>query len=278
MRLKINKKLISLFTAGALTMCTGCGKANAKDISLDEIFANDQVKAITTIDEEVKTKDLMYDDVFSILDKAEQLEEAIEIFDILEDTDYKDVDLLKDLETNEKDEALEADIKEIKKLKKQSEDTAKDLLTIENRLIAIKKLALIKKNNHDFIRNEGITIAKDFIKTAVKGSVAAEANTKIDKIKIGSYKGKDIESISITINGDEYKVKPSNKKMWNGIDYEYVIEMSDFKNASDKEIVDTCRKAINYSKDIILSGSNIEDNEIVKQYSDSYIKEKILQK
>ena len=272
--LKINKKgIASILTAGtiAFTM-TGCGNIDTSELSFDEVLSNKAVQEITALDDEQKTNE----DIKESLDDITRLETAFQVLELTKYEDYSDVDKLIPLTDKEKEELLDLDMSEIKKIMNKSKKIDNDLVTLENKLIATKKMAYLNNYYRDFIHNYGLGISERALKASVKGSIASEKNCSINDIKIGKMPNRHDEEIHITIKGDKYKLKPGNKAMWNAVEYIYAIELSDQESMSDKDILETCQKALDYSKAVTLKGSNIKDDKIVEQYSNKYVKKNIL--
>ena len=272
--LKVNKKTIAaLLTAGTISlMCTGCGVIDTSEVSFNDVLENPIVQDITVLDDEAKTDDSIKHD----FEDVKKLEIALEIYNLNRTMSFEEVDSLIPLTDEEKEELLKLDIDEIKEIKEISQDNHTDLLSLENRLIATKKIAYLDEYYRDFLKEKGLVVSERILKDSIKGSIASEKNTSTDYVKIGSMPSKDLDFLTITIEGEEYKVKTSNKEMWNGIEYIYSIELADEEHMDEEDIRDTCIKALDFAKTITLKGSNIKDDKIVEQYSNGYVKKNVL--
>lgn len=271
--LRINKKtLAALLTAGTIAVTlSGCG-IDTSELSFEDVLSNKTIQEITVLDDEYNTDE----DIKEDLDNITKLETALQVLELTKYEDYSDVDKLIPLTAKEKEELLYLDIDEIQKIMNKSKKTDNDLLTLENKLIATKDMAYLTQYYRAFIYNHGLDISKQALKDSVKGSIASEKNCTTDDIKIGKMPNKDVDELYITIRDEKYRVKANNKDMWNAIEYIYAIEMSDIDNMDQKDITETCQKALDYSKVVTLKGSNIKDDKIVEQYSNKYIKKNIL--
>lgn len=271
--LVVNKKtVLALLTTGTMLLSTGCGTIDTSELSFNDVLENPIVQEITVLDEEKENNDFIKQDI----EDVKKLETAIEVVNLNKKDTFDEVDSLIPLTEEEKEETLSLDIDEIKKLKDMSTNSDTDLLSLENRLIAVKKIAYLDKYYRDFLNKEGLSVAEDILKDSIKGSIAAEKNVSTDLVKIGSMPSKDLDFLTITMDGEDYKVKTSNKELWNAIEYVYSIELCDKENMEEEEIKNTCIKALDHSKTVLLTGSNIKDDKIVEQYSNSYVKKNIL--
>lgn len=271
--LMVNKKtVLALLTTGTMLLSTGCGAIDTSELSFNDVLENPIVQEITVLDEEKENNDFIKRDI----EDVKKLETAIEVVNLNKKDTFDEVDSLIPLTEEEKEETLSLDIDEIKKLKDMSTNSDTDLLSLENRLIAVKKIAYLDKYYRDFLNKEGLSVAENILKDSIKGSIAAEKNISTDLVKIGSMPSKDLDFLTITVDGEDYKVKTSNKELWNAIEYVYSIELCDKENMEEEEIKNTCIKALDHSKIVLLTGSNIKDDKIVEQYSNSYVKKNIL--
>lgn len=271
--LKINKTtVIAILTTSTMFLTTGCGVIDTSELSFNDVIDNPIVQEITVLDEEKENNDFIKQDI----EDVKKLETAIEIVNLNKKDTFDEVESLIPLTEEEKEETLSLDIDGIKKLKDMSTNSDTDLLSLENRLIAVKKIAYLDKYYKEFLNKEGLSVAEDILKYSIKGSIAAERGISTDLVKIGNMPSKDLDFLTITMDGEDYKVKTSNKDMWNAIEYVYSIEFCDRENMSDEEIKNTCIKALDYAKAVTLKGSNIKDDKIVEQYSNGYVKKNIL--
>lgn len=276
--IKINKKtILSVLTAGSIALTTvGCGTFNATELSFKEVLDNPTVQEITILDEELNNNESVQENFAEI----EKLETALEVMILNGKEDFSEVEQLIPLTEEEKEEALKLNIDEIKELKKVSKNNDTDLLSIENRLIAIKKIAYLDKYYRDFVMNDGLRVSKKALMNSVKASIGSEKNCDIDEIFITDLpnpKSDDFD-IQVKAKGQEYTVKTSNDSMWNAIEYIDEIDSCNLDIMTEDDIKDTCIKALNYAKSVTLHGSNINDDKIVEQYSDRYIKKNIFKK
>ena len=276
--LKINKqKALPLFFAGVISLSlSGCGNNIVMgDTSLDELSNIEEVKELTLLDELEETD--------KGLSRGKQLENYLYLLDELKSYDFTGIDELRPLPEEEYKQLDNMTLEEYGEILNEANVIDVDLVTMEKRLDAIKKLYYLNNYCKQWVENNGVEVVLELMKNSVKANAAVELNIPVEEFDSILIKERpSVNEINpkyiIIANDKEYAINPDDHAIWDTIDYIYKIQnpnlMSDEERKKYKEDpTDAYKKAIDLSKITICSGSNLKDGNILEsQNSKDYIK------
>lgn len=273
----VKEKIIPLALAGSLALSlSACGgKVEMSSIDFDDLMAIESVQDATIIDEMVGEGNLQYNDDMNILEAADQLYRFMDIVEVTDRVDYTGVDSLEPLSNDTYASTLSLNREEVEALVELSKYKGEDVVALEAKLTALKKLNYLNSYCKEWVNANGNMICEDIMIAAVKGSIA-------DELELDGFAGINIpprrttvsdgpEDYFITVDDESYRVPMGEGEIWNTINYVYELQGSDLGTVDQEQRYETYRKAINYAKTTIAAGSNVKNNKIVTQYDAGYI-------
>ncbi len=271
------EKIVPLALAGTLALSlAGCGgKVEMSSVDFNNLMAIEEVQNVTMIDELVAAGYLQYDDM-TILEAADQLERFMAIEEKIGGYDYTGVESLDPLSDEEYAATLNLSEEDIDSLIEQASYKGDDVVALENKLTALKRLDYLNRYCSEWIDNNGMRISEEIMFAAVKCSVAEELNLDVDEVNTvrinprGTFSGEP-DDYSLKVGDDFYRIPTREGEIWNTVNYIYEVQDADKSLMNTKEEYETYRKAINYAKTTIAAGSNVKNNKIVAQYDADYI-------
>lgn len=286
--LKIRKTALITLIASSLAI-TGCSKsrltgtANLSSVSFQELMANDDIKCITIADELIEENKLLYNDDDTIFDAADKLEKYLNIIDKINGFNFVGAESLESLDEQTKEEAKNYSLEEINNLIAFAKTKDNDLVSLEKKIDATKKLFYLQNYCKEWIMDNGQRISEQLLKTTVKCSVGAELNYSCNDYNcIFIPPRNEIPSdggfYCIDTNNGRYRVKSNAKEIYNSIGYIYDIQMSSFSEKSKNNLYDTCRKALQYSKTTMAAGCEIKKDKIVEHNNACEIEKQFIRK
>ena len=276
--MKINNlkvRVSALLLAATMTVSlTGC-KQKVVSTSFHDLLTIEEVKDVTLMDELLENGELGTLTGLSITDAADQLETYMDVVELLSKQEFNGVEELRPLEEQEYEKTTKLSIEEIKELIAQANSKETDLKSMEDKLIAIKKLDYLNTYCKNWINTYGSSIALDIMMTAAKTSVADELEISPEnysKVVIPPHynAGDGPQSLNMKVGDKSYEVPTSFKELWNTIQYIYTLQSTNIDPSLQYE---TYRKAIGYAKTTLIAGSNIKNKKLEAQYDNSYIKQ-----
>ncbi len=273
----VKRKVLPLLLAGTVLTLTGCnGKVDMKDHTVAQLMEIDDIKDKTLLDELMEAGYTYFDDEITCVDAADLLKTRMDIVELLSDMDFSEVKNLRPLSSVEYEETEELSLDEVKLLKQMATTKKTDLVSMENKLFAMKNLAYLYDYCNEWIEEKGATIATSFMLHTVKAALADELNLSVEdykKISLPPVKQQGGTDYIIYAASEEYTVPQGVKEIWNTIDYIYQVQHADSKKGlTDKTRFATFRKAINYGKTTLACGMNIKNGKIDAEDSASYVK------
>ena len=276
--LKINKqKALPLFFAGVISLSlSGCGNNIVMgDTSLDELSNIEEVKELTLLDELEETD--------KGLTRGKQLENYLYLLDELKSYDFTGIDELRPLPEEEYKQLESMSLEEYGEILNEANLIDVDLVTMEKRLDAIKKLYYLNNYCKQWVENNGVEVVLELMKNSVKANAAVELNIPVEEFDSILIKERpSVNEINpkyiIIANDKEYAINPDDHAIWDTIDYIYKIQNPNLMSDEEKkkymeDPTDAYKKAIDLSKITICSGSNLKDGNILEsQNSKDYIK------
>lgn len=287
-KLKVKKTATALLLAGCLFNVTGCnGKVDMDTVSFESLMSDDDIKDSTLIDELIAAGELPagYDTEENVIAAADKLERYLDIVETTSSLDYKDVDKLEELPAEKLEGLEDISLEDVQTLVEEYKTNKTDLVSIEKKLIAIKKLNYINNYCTQWIVDNGRSVSQRIMKASVKASVADDLEYSIDDYKYISIRER-IRSANdepgdyiIDIKDDKtLKVSPSSNEIWNTIDYIYAVENAKFDEGLQEREIATYRKALNYAKTTLAAGVDIKKNKVKPENSASDIKKNYIKK
>ena len=266
------RRILPVLLVGTTLTFTGCsGKVNMDKYTMSELMANEEVKDLTLMDELIEQGNLMYTDELNYIEAANQLERYMDIVEEIESIDYSEVSQLAPLTAEEYLTTLDLSLGEVQVLKTMATSKATDLVSMERKLTAMKKLDYLYRNCKEWISQNGRNLTSKLMIHTVKSSLADELGISTEDystITIPPIKDAKTANEGFKIEvGDSYYVVPtSSDEIWNTISYTYRVQHDDFQEDSDKKSgsieYKTYRKAINYAKTTLSAGANIKNGKI----------------
>lgn len=274
-----NEKIAPLVLAGTLALSlSSCGSVDMSELSTKDLLAIESVADLTTLDELIENDKLKT----NIVAEADQLERYMDIVDKVSKLDFEGVEELRPLSEEEKNAIPSLTDEEIEELIEQSKSKNKDLKSLEDKIIALKKLMYLKEYCNSWVKDYGREISIDFMMASVKASVANELGISIDdyhKIKIPALlhsSGDELPNYCIEYEGEIYRISSGDRELWDTINYIYRVQTADKIN--DGTRFATFRKALNYGKTTIAAGCKLNGDALVNQNDYSYIKDNFIPK
>lgn len=276
------KKITSLLLAGATAFTlSSCGTVEMSSLTTKDLLEIEDVKDATLIDELIDAGKLKSGEESTIVEQADKLERYMNIVDKTSSIDLTGVDELIPLTEDEEKKVLEMSDEELATLIEQAKSKEKDLKSLENRIIALKKIYYLNKYCNEWIKVNGRNISIDFMIAAVKASVACELGLEPDEYSQVSIPAllshnPERDCYIIEVGDKNYIIKSSTEELWNTIDYIYTVQSAN--HITDETRFPTFRKALNYAKTTIAAGCSVKDDKLEERYSSSHIEENFVPK
>ena len=256
-------------------------------VSFESLMSDDDIKDSTLIDELIAAGELPagYDTEENVIAAADKLERYLDIVETTSSLDYKDVDKLEELPAEKLEGLEDISLEDVQTLVEEYKTNKTDLVSLEKKLIAIKKLNYINNYCTQWIVDNGRSVSQRIMKASVKASVADDLEYSIDDYKYISIRER-IRSANdepgdyvIDIKDDKsLKVPISSDEIWNTIDYIYAVENAKFDEGLQEREIATYRKALNYAKTTLAAGADIKKNKVKPENSASDIKKNYIKK
>lgn len=271
--LKVRLSALLLAATMAFSL-TGCKQAKVKT-TFSDLISIEEVKDVTLLDELIEGGNATSVTGEDIISASNRLESYMDIVDLLGAVDFQGVDELRPLNEEEYEGTKNYSLDDVNELITQVNTTETDLLSTENKLIALKKLNFLNTYCKDWIRAYGKSISIQMMMTSVKTSVAEELELSVDDfseviIPPNYNSGDGPEDFCIKVGEERYIVPISFDEAWNTIQYIYTLQSVEIDSKLEFE---TYRKALNYAKVTLIAGSNLKNNKLESQYDYSYIKD-----
>lgn len=275
-KFRMYNRLAALLLAGSIaTTLSGCdGKAEMSSLTTSDVLSITDITNVTQIDELIANGQLMVSSDLSIVGAADQLERYMNISEQLQSIDFTKVDELSPLKEEEYEKALTLSKEEIDGLIEASKYDGKDIVQLERKLNALKKLNFLYNYCTNWVHQNGQTLSINIMMAAVKASVADELEIlpeQYNEIIIPPAKRSSSEgptSYFINVGEESYEIPINSNELWNTINYIYDVQSATLEGKNEFK---TYRKALNYAKTTIAAGANIKNNKLEAQYSASYI-------
>ena len=269
------EKLVPLAIAGVMAVSmTACGgQVQMKNVDFGVLMEEEQIQDVTIIDELIARGELRFDDNLNLLEAADQLDRYMRIVELTDKLDFTGVDQLKPLTSEECAEALGLTPEEVEVLINLSKYKGDDVVQLEQKLDALKKLNYLNKTCKEWVYENGDYICERMMMVSIKASVAAEFGMDdLGGVTIPPrHSVSEPEPYLIEVDGERYSIPTSEGEIWNTINYLYELQGSDLDNGDQENRFKTYDKAINFAKTTIAAGSNIKNNKLVSQYDAGYI-------
>ena len=283
---KLNTRLVSLILAGTLTLSTtGCGKKETNLMPIDELLQIEEVQDLTLIDELIKAGKLYYGLNSNIIEEASYLEKFLQIEQITKEMNYQEI--YANIEEYQKEEKkFNANINlwdltlgEVETLKEKAKMNVKSYTDITTRQKALQMLYYINQSAKEMVEYNGANTLILLLFTAVRASVAEDLSLGVEEFNTvnildsaPSKTGKD--SYYIIIKDEPYEIKPSEKELWESLDYAFRLRQMTPPIRYD---YDFYKKGLDLAKMVILEGTNVKKDTIKQERSSSYVKKNYTQ-
>lgn len=289
-KLKVKKTATALLLAGCLFNLTGCyGNVDMDTVTLESLMEDDDIKDSTLIDELIAAGELdfePYDEKHdfheNLIEASDRLERYMDIVDVTSYLDYKDVDKLDPLLEKDLEGLKDISLEEVNNLVEIATSDKKDLVSMENKLKAIKKLNYINTFCNEWIIANGKRISEKMMKVSVKASIANELDYTTDDYKYIGIRPrieKEPGDYIIDIKDDKaLKVPQSSEEIWNTINYVYAVENADFDDSLRERERATYRKSLNFAKTTLAAGAEIKKDKVKPENDASDIKKSYIKK
>lgn len=271
------EKIVPLAIAGTLALSlSACGgQVEMSSVDFHSLMSIEEVQNATLMDEMIDAGYLRYGDG-TLLEAADQLERYMQIEEKIGGYDYTGVDSLQPLSDEVYASTLNMSDAEIDALMEAASYKGDDVVALENKLIALKKLDYLNRYCDNWIDENGMHISEELMFASVKCSVAEELGLGVDDVTQvtipprGTFSGEP-DDYSIKVGDTHYRVPYREGEIWNTINYIYEVQDADKDLMDQENEFETYRKAINFAKTTIAAGSNVKNNKIVAQYDADYI-------
>lgn len=270
------EKIVPIALAATLSLSlSACGgKVEMQSVDMGDLMAIEEVQGATIIDDMIARGELQYDEDLNIIQAADQLDRYMRIVEMTDGIDFTGVDSLEPLSDEIYEQTLNMSKEEIEALIELSKYKGDDVVALEAKLTALKKLNYLHNYCRDWVYSNGDNICTRIMIVAVKGSVADEFDrTDFAGITIPERHnfGGEPDSYSVKVDGEVYIVPTGEGEIWNTINYIYELQSADLSDGDQENRFATYDKAINYAKTTIAAGSNVKNNKLVAQYDADYI-------